>query len=79
MVESVLSQSLKDQGKSRTRRYPRRLRFLGSQSLKDQGKSRTVWKSLRLKPFAVSQSLKDQGKSRTNLNLKCIKHIVAIP
>ena len=60
------SQSLKEQGKSRTTGIAGlALGVLKSQSLKDQGKSRTsdFWMNA-LKHYG-SQSLKDQGKSRT--------------
>ena len=59
------SQSLKDQGKSRTAmKYRLKDRELQSQSLKDQGKSRTIIRGM-YNGFYQSQSLKDQGKSRT--------------
>ena len=60
------SQSLKDQGKSRTI-LDELLEMLSelSQSLKDQGKSRTLLANDKEKTIEWSQSLKDQGKSRT--------------
>ena len=59
------SQSLKDQGKSRTNGVVTiQLPEVESQSLKDQGKSRTEEKFYNYFDFE-SQSLKDQGKSRT--------------
>ena len=64
------SQSLKDQGKSRTFHHVEGgTSYYTSQSLKDQGKSRT--EAVRTLEYEVadfvfkSQSLKDQGKSRT--------------
>ena len=63
--EEFKSQSLKDQGKSRTTRFIKLQAELMSQSLKDQGKSRTaVWLN-DIADDIESQSLKDQGKSRT--------------
>ena len=60
------SQSLKDQGKSRTKIIAHvQARMEESQSLKDQGKSRTAVKPL-IRALVASQSLKDQGKSRTS-------------
>ena len=58
------SQSLKDQGKSRTQRQQIAAVSAMSQSLKDQGKSRT-WACCFVVYICASQSLKDQGKSRT--------------
>ena len=57
------SQSLKDQGKSRTSKIIEAVQHR-SQSLKDQGKSRTKTGTICTQP-KESQSLKDQGKSRT--------------
>ena len=64
IITLATSQSLKDQGKSRTYARFQRCRRPGSQSLKDQGKSRTGW-SFDVFADDRSQSLKDQGKSRT--------------
>ena len=66
MAMNNVSQSLKDQGKSRTRgiKFHRNAAPL-SQSLKDQGKSRTEGGTSYYTIPSVSQSLKDQGKSRT--------------
>ena len=60
-----VSQSLKDQGKSRTIMAMTICKFYESQSLKDQGKSRTLTLFPIHDSYTVSQSLKDQGKSRT--------------
>ena len=61
------SQSLKDQGKSRTLQseVAKKVEIDESQSLKDQGKSRTKVNIQNIKHETESQSLKDQGKSRT--------------
>ena len=59
------SQSLKDQGKSRTCVIDSMRELAESQSLKDQGKSRTP-KEYASALTTWSQSLKDQGKSRTD-------------
>ena len=59
--------SLKDQGKSRTRRELSLPPVKVSQSLKDQGKSRTKVNIQNIKHETESQSLKDQGKSRTDI------------
>ena len=59
------SQSLKDQGKSRTTTANILQSLDASQSLKDQGKSRTQVKLQKKIDKLKSQSLKDQGKSRT--------------
>ena len=59
------SQSLKDQGKSRTAQTLFIKVCQSSQSLKDQGKSRTKTSPITSLNSSVSQSLKDQGKSRT--------------
>ena len=64
-AQTVLSQSLKDQGKSRTSFAQNFALLTGSQSLKDQGKSRTGKIDSIQARSAKSQSLKDQGKSRT--------------
>ena len=64
IITLATSQSLKDQGKSRTYARFQRCRRPGSQSLKDQCKSRTGW-SFDVFADDRSQSLKDQGKSRT--------------
>ena len=63
------SQSLKDQGKSRTHDCGNGRVRIQSQSLKDQGKSRTSSMVTTRGSFPWSQSLKDQGKSRTNRHL----------
>ena len=66
-IELMLkSQSLKDQGKSRTEKSVLVATTANmSQSLKDQGKSRTLkWEKAPAEDD-TSQSLKDQGKSRT--------------
>ncbi len=65
IITLATSQSLKDQGKSRTYARFQRCRRPGSQSLKDQGKSRTITMDDIEDYFGESQSLKDQGKSRT--------------
>ena len=75
------SQSLKDQGKSRTPTWVQPHSTRSSQSLKDQGKSRTDEAANNRVELAKSQSLKDQGKSRTAMGL-CFKLpfvTVAIP
>ena len=59
-----MSQSLKDQGKSRTEVVHGVAKSYQSQSLKDQGKSRTAQLYDEV-DMPKSQSLKDQGKSRT--------------
>ena len=71
---SPQSQSLKDQGKSRTEDNAKN-RVSESQSLKDQGKSRTGNEARNFR-FHRSQSLKDQGKSRTS-EFTAVKPIVA--
>ena len=67
------SQSLKDQGKSRTLQseVAKKVEIDESQSLKDQGKSRTKVNIQNIKHETESQSLKDQGKSRTRRMACC--------
>ena len=79
IITLATSQSLKDQGKSRTYARFQRCRRPGSQSLKDQGKSRTGW-SFDVFADDRSQSLKDQGKSRTpSAPSQRTRRTVAIP
>ena len=65
IITLATSQSLKDQGKSRTGWSFDVFADDRSQSLKDQGKSRTITMDDIEDYFGESQSLKDQGKSRT--------------